>query len=333
MNATQCSRAEILAGAIALGEASEAQRDAYRRHVAACAGCIAALGGEREIERTMAIVAVARDGESWEPDVLTTLRAGRRTHVRAWRFGAAAIAAAAALALGGYALLTSGARNAPATLPSTVAYRAPAAPAGLTQPKAAAHAQARVAARPRLVVVHNTVTLRRPAAAEAPAQTPARTVAAVRPQPAAGRVHAASRPAVLVAALTPSERDRRSIAALRTVETAPPADPHAESIQLVPSSSVIRDVFPLGGENAIVPRPPAIAYSENASGTTAFEVSVDERGTPVKCTITKASGYLVLDEAVCRAAMHARYSPRTINGRAVASSYSDAFTFRLGDDQ
>jgi outer membrane biosynthesis protein TonB len=62
-------------------------------------------------------------------------------------------------------------------------------------------------------------------------------------------------------------------------------------------------------------------------------VSVDERGTPVKCTITKPSGYLVLDVAVCKAAMHARYTPRTINGRPVPGIYRDAFTFRSNDEE
>jgi TonB family protein len=60
--------------------------------------------------------------------------------------------------------------------------------------------------------------------------------------------------------------------------------------------------------------------------------TVDDRGVPTKCTITKASGYLVLDEAVCRAAMRARFVPRTINGRAVLGIYRDAFTFRSSDD-
>ena len=80
-----------------------------------------------------------------------------------------------------------------------------------------------------------------------------------------------------------------------------------------------------------VPRPPAIAYDERAEGTTAVDVSVDDRGIPVKCTIAKSSGWMVLDVAVCRAVMHARYSPRTMNGRPVDGIYHDAFTFRSND--
>ncbi len=62
-----CGRAETLAGAIALGEANETERKEYRAHVAACPSCLAANGGEREIERVMAVAVRARDEERWEP--------------------------------------------------------------------------------------------------------------------------------------------------------------------------------------------------------------------------------------------------------------------------
>lgn len=64
---TACDRAESLAGAIALGEASAAEREQYRLHLAHCARCVEAYGGERNIERVMAVVARARDDERWEP--------------------------------------------------------------------------------------------------------------------------------------------------------------------------------------------------------------------------------------------------------------------------
>lgn len=69
MTRCDCARAELLAGAISLGEADEAQCDTYRSHLATCARCRAELGGEREIERVMATVAQARDSERWEPDL------------------------------------------------------------------------------------------------------------------------------------------------------------------------------------------------------------------------------------------------------------------------
>jgi hypothetical protein len=64
-----CTRAEILAGAIALGEASDAQRHEYREHLSICPHCLAAIGGEHEIERTIGLVTRARDEERWQPDL------------------------------------------------------------------------------------------------------------------------------------------------------------------------------------------------------------------------------------------------------------------------
>lgn len=330
MKLTPCTQAEVLAGAIALGEASDGERDAYRRHLADCGRCVDALGGERAIERTMVAIAAARESESWTPDVRAAMRERRQGNRRVWRSGLSALAGAAVVAVGAYAIFAAGVKHIGVTAqhPLVIGYdgrrlvverRAPA--------PVPAHPAVTARATHRLVVVHNVVTLKRPpvpvapVAAKHPATEPARKPAAANPAPAA------------VAMLGPSERDKRSVGALRTTETAPPPAHRAESIAMAPQSVVIHDVFPLGGENAIRPRFPAIAYSENAEGTTAFEVSVDERGAPVKCTVTLASGYLVLDEAVCRAAMHARYSPRTINGRAVPSLFHDAFTFRSSDDE
>ena len=342
MMLNDCARSEVLAGAVALGEATDVERDAYRRHLSTCRRCVATLGGEREIERTMQVVAQARDAERWEPDVRLALRDRVRATRHAWRFGLSALAAAVVVALGIHAFVAAGVKQigvSPAN-PIVVGYDGQKI---VLERRAPAYAVPVPAARPAhrtlghdLVLVHNVVTLKRPPvppaapkpavraahAAGSAARPPAR--AAVRPAPA-------SDGATSVADLSPSLHDKRSVAALRTVVTAPPPAQRAESIAVVPPT--IRDVAPLGGESAIEPRPLSIAYYENAEGTTAFDVSVDERGAPVKCTITKASGYLVLDEAVCRAAMHARYSPRTINGRAVASVYRDAFTFRASDDR
>jgi TonB family protein len=317
-----CTRAEITAGAVALGEASDAERDAYRRHLSVCRRCLDGLGGEREVERTMQLVARARDGESWEPDVRVALRDRLHVNRRVWRFGLAAVAAVAVVSIGVRAWVPTAVK--PDTQRVALSYRVFA---GALEPP-----PHRPLAGHDLVVLHNVATLKRP---------PLASVAAAHPEAAAASKHAvrvAARPVMKSAAATvvaeagPSQRDERSIAALRTVGTAPPLPQRAESIAVMPASTVNHDVVPLGGEGAIVPHPSAIAYYENAEGTTAFEVTVDERGLPVKCSVTKSSGYLVLDEAVCKAAMHARYVPRTINGRAVSSLYHDAFTFAAGSD-
>jgi len=89
-----CGRAETLAGAIALGEANESERKEYRAHVAACPSCLTANGGEREIERVMALAVTARDEERWEPATRSvTLRRSRPVGVARW--GAVAATAAA----------------------------------------------------------------------------------------------------------------------------------------------------------------------------------------------------------------------------------------------
>jgi TonB family protein len=327
MRLDDCARAESNAGALALGEASEEQRDEYRAHVARCAPCLNVLGGERDIERTMRLVAVARDEESWAPQVEIDFkeRAGVTRH--AWQFGLAA--AAVALLWFGARAFVPVAGTQPAEHVAVVAHQ----PVTTTSERSAT-------AGHDLVVLHNVATLKRPPlVAAAPVHPQLKAVAIARrttsaPAPAAQPpvAHASPAPA-LVAVTDPSQRDERSVSALRTVGTAPPAPQRAESIAVMPAPGITRDAAPLGGEYAIVPHPPAIAYYENAEGTTAFEVSVDERGAPVKCTIVKSSGFLVLDDAVCRAAMRARYAPRTVNGRAVPGIYRDALTFQAGDER
>lgn len=308
----------MTAGAVALGEASDPERDAYRRHLSGCGRCLSSLGGERDIERTMNLVAQARETESWDPDVRTASRDRAQAKRFAWRFSLAAAATAAVVAIGVHALLPNEVK--PEAARVAFARKAPtAAPARLPHRAAAGH---------DLVVLHNVVTLKRPPLVPAVPPHVAKNGAPMRAAPPVHRPAATGVAPTVVAAAGPSQRDERAITALRTVGTAPPLPQHAEAIAVLPA--VNHDVVPVGGESAIVPHPSPIAYYENAEGTTAFEVSVDERGLPVKCSITKSSGYLVLDEAVCRAAMHARYLPRTINGRAVSSLYRDAITFAAG---
>jgi anti-sigma factor RsiW len=94
-----CARAEIVAGAIALGEAREDERHAYRAHLAHCSHCVNALGGEREIERTIGAVASARDSERWEPDLRRRLVRATQSSPRLRRFTLGATAAVAVLAV------------------------------------------------------------------------------------------------------------------------------------------------------------------------------------------------------------------------------------------
>jgi anti-sigma factor RsiW len=187
-----CSTAQALAGAIALGEANDSERDRYRAHLAGCAHCVNELGGERELERVIAVVAQARDDERWEPDIRKAL-ARRHAPRRAWSW--AATFAVAVIVVAGFL-------------------------AGEKKPQATA---------------------------------PQHTVSA---------------------------KDVRAIAALDT-QTAPRREGRAESL-------VVGSAVPV---------------------TTAFAVSVDQRGIPLRCSITKSSGYSAVDRAVCRAALQVHYRP------------------------
>ena len=324
-----CSRAEILAGAIALGEASEAERDEYRQHVATCASCLHALGGEREIERVMAVVAQAREVETWEP---LPRRTGERSRARTWRAGLSVLAAAAVISFGVHALVAASLRP-PAepnvanverststfhvTLEKRAPVIAPAAPAPVPR-------IARATPAPRsMVVVHNVVERHGSAVTQTTTQT---TEVAQAPVPQI------TAPASNVPIWRRDEAMPLQQAARPATTPVPVLSGRAESLAIAPLTT-IRDVVPIGGDGAIKPRPAPIAYEENAQGTTAFEVLVDERGLPTKCTITKSSGYLALDVSVCKAAMAARYSPRTVNGKATTGIYRDAFTFRPSSDE
>ncbi len=328
-----CARAEILAGAIALGEASENERDEYRRHISACATCLRALGGEREIERVMETVHRAAASEVWEPVALRAGERRSRTVRRAWTFGLSTAVVALVASLGIHTLLAANVR------PVSVAANDAAPPsmqsfhvtlerrpqlAQVTKPKAAAP-------QAKIVVVHNVVTLKQSDRPEtkAPVHTTETTVAADTPvvtAPAPQSKAPSSNVPVWRRHQALPRADDSAVTVART-DTTPVLAGHAESIAVAPSY-VVREVVPIGGDTAINPRPAPIAYAQGAEGTTAFEVTVDERGNPVKCTITKSSGYLSLDDSVCKAAMKARYSPRTINGRTTLGIYRDAFTFR-----
>jgi TonB family protein len=259
-----------------------------------------------------------------------------RQRANHWRW-AVGIAAAFIASIGVHTFFAAGvpsnAQNAAAAPPVTVSYndmRITLERRSAPQPHRAAP-QAATADR-QMVVVHNVVTLHQAPARTAPVAKAAPVVAAAGLQAQRAKdVAAAAATAVAKIASNPpalTQRDETSIAALKTAPTAAAPAARAESLAVFPNVSIIRDVVPVGGETAIVPRPAPIAYEEGAEGTTAFEVSVDDRGIPTKCTITKPSGYLVLDDAVCVAAMHAHYAPRTINGKPVPGVYRDAFTFR-----
>lgn len=95
---SDCAQAELLAGAVALGEADEAQRNAYRAHLAVCSRCCFEFGGERDIERVMAVPMQAREAERWTPDMRGAQR--RASGANAAAKWAAVLAVAAIVVFG-----------------------------------------------------------------------------------------------------------------------------------------------------------------------------------------------------------------------------------------
>lgn len=336
-----CDRVEALAGAIALGEATDEERVAYREHIARCAPCLHTFGGEREIERVARTVADARESEVWEPKLKNVVAGGARRRYRWWRFAAAGAASLALTAGGVHALLpqkTSAIHTVAPHAVVAVADVSPRRPAIDRRPAAPSRAVAQPPQR-RLIVQHNVVQLN--AGPATPLSAAPAVAANVTPPPIAQvTVHAppAQTPVHHLSSNVPVWRRLRDADTWRTVstttttalsESAPQTVTHRAELLQISSQRPVREAAPMGGETAISPHPAMIAYEEGAQGTSVFEVSVDERGVPTKCVITKTSGYSVLDIAVCKAAMQVRYSPKTIDGRAVPGVYNDAFTFRM----
>jgi TonB family protein len=262
----------------------------------------------------MSTVGRARDEETWTPDPVSTGRVRQAGRRRAWTLGVSAIAAAVAISLGLHVFLAAGlGRLAPTpSNPIEIAYDGQR----VTIEHRPRVAPAPPHAAPGLLVERTVVHLTAPAPVVARVQERA---AATAPEP---RV---APPSPVVAVKAWERRHPVQVGADTSgvlAQSAPPLVNHAEAIAAAPE---IHDVAPVG---SIVPRPAPIAYAEGAEGTTAYAVDVDERGTPVRCSIDKSSGYLALDKAVCDAAMKAQYAPKTVGGRAVASTYRDAVTFR-----
>lgn len=344
MSVRNCERIESLAGAIALGEATDEERREYREHISACGSCLDALGGEREIERVASTVGAARESEMWQPDAGGVVERHRRGRSRALRYSASFLGIALCASLGVHALIAGGiAHFTPALAAHPVVINAGTTRIVLEQgnatPVPAAPAKPASSSR-RLIVTHNVVQIARAPVAP-PVAIPAVKPASEAQQPVQEISSVVVHPDAPAENATQSNVPvwRRGDSAWRTVarttttslsESAPQTLTHnAESLHMIPA----REAAPVGGAAAINPQPPMIAYDEGAEGTAVFEVSIDERGTPVKCTITKSTGYPVLDATVCKAAMQTRYTPKMVGGRAVPGVYQDAFTFHMQDTQ
>lgn len=335
-------RIEAIAGAIALGEATDEERREYREHISSCARCLDALGGEREIERVASRVAEARESEVWEPELRAVAKRANGRVIRRIGFAGAFIALVLTGSIGVASMLTRG--SAHSSIAVSHADRVPSVRIVVPNIIIAAATPAPPTPAPpparRLIIEHNVVQMSRAPVADPQPAPVSRTAPHPRSTPsqiAEVVVHPDTPPVQNsnVPIWRRGDDSWRTIARTTTTsltETAPQTLAHnAESMQVSPRYT--RDAALVGGPTAINPQPPMIAYDEGAQGTSVFEVLVDERGNPVKCVITKSAGYAVLDEAVCKAAMQAHYTPKMVDGRAVPGSYHDAFTFRMDDNQ
>ena len=351
-------RAEILAGAIALGEATDAQLIEYRAHLAACPACLQAFGGEHELRRAHERIGAAREDERWQPDITPALF--ERMNARGkkfFRYSAGFLGVALMISLGGHMLVGGGLLGGGKATSDPLVINYDGARIVLER-RSTRDAKPVVAAAPRMVVLHNIVQLHPQSRVPKHVTPPATQVAAVTVPPA--QKAAVTPPRQVASAnvgidavpahpagnaqsnVPPWRRADASFGSRKTLAEASTqfGSTHAaESIAVAPRAITIapvystREVEPEGGETALSPQLPAIAYSEGAEGTAAFEVTVDETGKPVNCVVTKGSGWLVLDKAACKAAMAVHYKPKMVNGRAVQGIYRDAFTFRSSQQE
>ncbi|MEO6224986.1 MAG: energy transducer TonB [Sphingomicrobium sp.] len=75
---------------------------------------------------------------------------------------------------------------------------------------------------------------------------------------------------------------------------------------------------------------PAEAQRAGKEGTVVFEVEVGADGHPTACHIEKSSGTPSLDDATCKIVMEkAHFMPAMVNGKPVASSFTQPTTWRL----
>jgi len=325
-------RAEIIAGAIALGEATDAERIAYRQHLAQCVACLRALGGEHELERVSGRIADARASEVWEPDVRAPFMARLNVAPRGYaRFGWSALGVCLILSLAGHFILGSSITQMRPTLadPLVINYEGNRI---VLERRSVRDAKSSPvpAPSPRMLITHNIVMLPRIAPRGQSAGRQRTTTKIVSryvnvPNVAPARNNNEHLPqAERASNVPPWRQNARADSPPRRLAAVPLNAARAESLAF---TGVTREAEPEGGPSAINVDPARIAYQNGAEGTSAFEVFVDESGAPSKCVITKSSGWLVLDEAACKAAMRVRYRPKVSNGHAVPGVYRDAFTF------
>ncbi len=174
MNSAIHNRIEAIAGAIALGEADDAQRREYREHLSSCARCLKEAG-RRARARTRRCDGRRRaEDEKWQPDLRNAVasRMQRRAYNLRYGFGIAGLCLA--VSLGVHALVVAGITPFTTGTQKTVAADTGATRIVLEQ-RVPVNQQgvraAQAAPQRQLVVMHNIVSMQR--AAVTSAQNPA----------------------------------------------------------------------------------------------------------------------------------------------------------------
>ncbi|MDP9111033.1 MAG: hypothetical protein M3M96_05330, partial [Candidatus Eremiobacteraeota bacterium] len=160
-------RAEVLAGAIALDEATEAERIEYRGHIASCGDCLQRFGGEHELARTAKVIDEARAAEIWEPDLRSTIARTITTRKHWARFGLSALGVCFAVVFFIRILVASGFAHLTPSLaaPLVISYGGTRL---VLENRVTVPAPKPSPASRRLVVMHNVVQLSRAAVAPPP---------------------------------------------------------------------------------------------------------------------------------------------------------------------
>lgn len=340
MNHQLHERAEILAGAIALNEATDEERLEYRRHLAACARCLHALGGEHQLARIGGVIGKARESELWEPDVRGPLisRLGGAPR-RFLTFGLSFLGLCLFVSLLTHLIVGSELAQMRPSLqdPLTISYEGNRI---VLERRSVRDQKPAPKARPQVIVDHNVVrAIVRPrgvAVAQRVAQlaTPHRSLPPVKSMTANGSTTARAPSEGEAAGTVAADAWAGKAQGGARLGSAPesgtvPAPVRAQSIERIAfaPSYITREAAPEGGDTAINPKYNELAYEERAEGTVSYEVTVDAQGNPTNFAVVKSSGFLVLDKAVKDAAMSVHYKPALVNGKPVAGIYRDAITF------
>jgi protein TonB len=107
------------------------------------------------------------------------------------------------------------------------------------------------------------------------------------------------------------------------------ADSAEQDASLVKDKGVISDAR---ASSSIQPAYPRISRLRGEEGVVTLSIHVLASGKAERVDVIQSSGFRRLDEAACKAARKASFSPARQFGRTIDSTTELSFTFRLTDD-